>query len=98
MKRLFLNPVFLLTVVLQLAIHNSGQAQGPAKGGMKAGINGKFICISDIHFNPFFDPALVPKLVKTDYTGWSAILSQTKGYGSFTRTAPGAGRLAGRDH
>lgn len=46
-----------------------------------------FLSASDIHFNPFFDPSLMSKLINADYTGWEAIfessaIQQPNGYGS----------------
>ena len=41
------------------------------------------ISLSDIHFNPFFDPSLVKSLVGSNYTEWQAIFEHSKvvGYG-----------------
>ncbi len=48
-------------------------------------LNGTFFTLSDVHFNPFFDPALVDQLMQTDVTGWAAIFrsSQVQGYGAY---------------
>lgn len=37
----------------------------------------KFLSISDIHFNPFADPALVTKLEAADVSQWDAILASS---------------------
>src|SRR5687767_3539142 len=37
----------------------------------------KFLSISDIHFNPFADPALVTKLEAADVSEWDAILASS---------------------
>lgn len=37
----------------------------------------QFLSISDIHFDPFADPALVPKLEAADVAEWGAILATT---------------------
>ncbi len=39
--------------------------------------DGKFLLISDIHFNPMADPALVDDLVKAGPEQWEAILNRT---------------------
>jgi len=36
-----------------------------------------FLSISDIHFNPFADPALVPKLESADVSEWAAIFASS---------------------
>jgi hypothetical protein len=38
---------------------------------------GKFLSASDIHFDPFADPALVPKLETADVAQWDAILASS---------------------
>lgn len=48
---------------------------------------GNILSASDIHFNPFFDPSLMDKLVKADYKQWPAIfnsstIKQPNGYNS----------------
>jgi sphingomyelin phosphodiesterase acid-like 3 len=37
----------------------------------------KFLWVSDLHFNPMADPALVPELVKAEPAQWEAILDRT---------------------
>src|SRR6266498_551954 len=37
----------------------------------------KFLSVSDIHFNPFADPALVAKLEAADVSQWDAILASS---------------------
>src|SRR4051794_6074910 len=37
----------------------------------------KFLSVSDIHFDPFADPALVTKLEAADVAQWDAILSSS---------------------
>jgi hypothetical protein len=46
--------------------------------------SGNVVSISDIHFNPFYDPSLMPALDKADYSKWEQIFSHSKiaGYGS----------------
>lgn len=46
--------------------------------------NGRFLIMSDVHFNPFANPAIVPQLAATDYTQWPALLdSPAMGYGAY---------------
>jgi len=44
-----------------------------------------FASISDLHFNPFYDPTLVDNLIQSDYTEWKAIFSTSKikSYGTY---------------
>ncbi len=42
-----------------------------------AATDAKFLFVSDIHFNPMADPALVSELVKSDPAQWEAILERT---------------------
>jgi sphingomyelin phosphodiesterase acid-like 3 len=44
-----------------------------------------FVALSDIHFDPFFDPSLVADLVKTDPGQWQAIFerSAVRGVGAY---------------
>src|SRR5687768_1675459 len=37
----------------------------------------KFLSVSDIHFNPFADPAIVAKLEAADVSQWDAILASS---------------------
>ncbi|HEX6375015.1 MAG TPA: hypothetical protein VFZ91_04780 [Allosphingosinicella sp.] len=47
---------------------------------------GQFLALSDIHFDPFADPAIVPKLIAADADRWPAIFASSR------RTMPvGAG-------
>jgi sphingomyelin phosphodiesterase acid-like 3 len=69
---------------------------------------GQFLALSDVHFDPFADPAIVPRLIAADADRWPAILaasSQTQpaGAGSdtnyplFTSTLTAAAAAAGKD-
>jgi len=40
--------------------------------------NGKIICTSDVHFNPFFDHSLVVTLIKTPYKLWPSVFAKSK--------------------
>ena len=44
----------------------------------------RFVSMSDIHFDPFYDPSLVTRLAGADVSGWAAI------FASSTITAPSA--------
>jgi len=35
------------------------------------------ISVSDVHFNPYFDPSLMTKLIKADYKQWKAIFDSS---------------------
>jgi hypothetical protein len=54
----------LAVVVSLLAIASSASA-------------GQFLSVSDIHFNPFADPAIVTKLEAADVSQWNAILASS---------------------
>jgi sphingomyelin phosphodiesterase acid-like 3 len=45
---------------------------------------GIVVSISDIHFNPFYDPALINSLIESNYTKWQGIFSHSsiQGYGT----------------
>jgi sphingomyelin phosphodiesterase acid-like 3 len=45
---------------------------------------GWVVSISDIHFNPFYDPKLVASLIQSDYRKWQGIFTRSgvAGYGS----------------
>ena len=47
--------------------------------------SGNFVSLSDIHFDPFYDPTLVDQLIQSDYTEWQKIFSssKTKNYGTY---------------
>jgi sphingomyelin phosphodiesterase acid-like 3 len=39
---------------------------------------GTFVTLSDLHFNPFYDPALVPRLVQAEARDWPAIFAGSR--------------------
>jgi 3',5'-cyclic AMP phosphodiesterase CpdA len=49
------------------------------------GGRGTFVALSDLHFNPFYDPALVPALVRADAARWADVFagSTVKGLGAY---------------
>ncbi len=44
-----------------------------AQGAHAPAAKGKFLIMSDIHFNPFCYPTILNQLSGTDYTGWQAL-------------------------
>jgi sphingomyelin phosphodiesterase acid-like 3 len=54
--------------------------KGPVKPNPEASIqkpSGKILLVSDIHFNPFYDPSLVKKLVAANHTEWENIFENS---------------------
>ncbi len=49
-----------------------------------------FLGLSDMHFNPFYDPTLIQDLIKTDAAQWDTVFekSSVKGYGSYFWSGP----------
>lgn len=39
--------------------------------------NSKFLGLSDIHFNPFYDPSLIQDLIKTDANAWDTVFANS---------------------
>lgn len=79
MKRVnFLSLAVILTALLFVACDPDKETE------KKTGPN-NFLSISDIHFNPLYDPTLAKKLIATDASGWDAIFktSQIKPYGYY---------------
>jgi predicted MPP superfamily phosphohydrolase len=78
---------FLLFPLLFLAGCGSGTPQ-PVNNNNNNNVSGNtgngFLLISDIHFNPYYDPALVPELMKTDASQWEPIFAKSavKGFGA----------------
>ncbi len=48
-----------------------------ARAQINATSKGTIISVSDIHFDPFYDPSLMPALIKTNYSGWLAIFNSS---------------------
>jgi sphingomyelin phosphodiesterase acid-like 3 len=46
--------------------------------GKPATATGTFLSLSDLHFDPFYDPILVPKLVKADVREWRRLFEGSK--------------------
>jgi sphingomyelin phosphodiesterase acid-like 3 len=75
----------LLAVFLTTAL--VGQAAKPKTTDTTASqqaATGIVVSISDIHFDPFYDPSLLKKLINSDYTKWQGIFATSKveGYGA----------------
>jgi hypothetical protein len=51
-----------------------------------AGI-GTVVSLSDIHFNPYYDPTLITSLIRADYTKWKEIFSSSSVQGDGDHTA-----------
>lgn len=64
MKKIVL---FGLLVILVLSCTTGNQSQ---KGGT-------FVALSDLRFNPFYDPAIVKQQIESEASGWSAIFASS---------------------
>ena len=60
-----LQRLFVATLVVSLAVSARAQSE-------------RFISISDLHFNPYYDPSLMARLESTDVSGWPAIFASSK--------------------
>lgn len=82
---MFRTRAFALTIFTALALPQAPLAQEPAPPLQPGPDEGLFLIVTDIHFDPFANPALVPKLDKSPVAGWSAILGSSPpdiaGYG-----------------
>jgi hypothetical protein len=56
--------VFLATLFVSLAISARSESE--------------FISLSDLHFNPYYDPSLMARLEATDVSGWDAVFASSK--------------------
>ena len=75
------------------------QAQGEAVPGSSSGQTVQALLVSDIHFEPFWDPAKVARLARTPVSQWDAILAEADSAdreARFNRHAIGESRLGGR--
>lgn len=72
MKPLF-QSIFGSFIIVLLLIAPARSISQSSAAGSKI-----FLSISDLHFNPFYDPALVDSLVVSDYRSWEAIFRSTK--------------------
>lgn len=52
---------------------------------------GSFVTLSDIHFDPFYDPSIVPELIKADVSRWPVIFdtSMHKALGDYSADSSG---------
>lgn len=57
----------------------------PHKRAAVAKASGHFLLMSDIHFDPFSNPEIVPQLVSTDISGWRSLFesSGNNSYGAY---------------
>src|SRR3989442_127490 len=72
----------ILGIVFAITI-SSAQAR-LIVGRTQAASTGRIVSISDIHFDPFYDPSLLSALIGSDHGKWQAIFSRSsvQGYGS----------------
>lgn len=85
---LVLTCAFLLGTLLFLIGCGSGTSQ-PINNNNNNNNNtngspaNSFLQVSDIHFNPYYDPGLVPQLIKADASQWEPVFikSTVKGFG-----------------
>jgi sphingomyelin phosphodiesterase acid-like 3 len=70
-----------LLLLFSSAAFASNDGQGKATPLVSPG---QVVSISDLHFNPFYDPTLVNALMQADYTKWQAIFARSSvlGYGT----------------
>src|SRR5271166_5334812 len=66
-------PVYLVVLLVALAT-----AGGVAQENRHPASRNKFLLVSDIHFNPMADPALVAELAAADPAQWETILQRSK--------------------
>jgi sphingomyelin phosphodiesterase acid-like 3 len=64
--------IAIMALLVVIPVHVFPQ-QKPLPGPEKA-----LLSVSDIHFNPFYDPSLMDSLVTTDYRSWEAIFQSSK--------------------
>src|SRR6185295_8111087 len=63
-----------LALVTSLGCASSGR---PASPPQRPSATGTFLSLSDIHFDPFYDPSLVPKLAEADVAQWPEIFAHS---------------------
>lgn len=82
-RRQTATPIVLLAIVLATAVFAQATQRKTASPPAGTGI---VVSISDIHFDPFFDPLLLNELIASDPTKWQGIFARSKvqGYGSHT--------------
>ena len=69
--------VVVAAVVAAMGLSGSVcSAQGQAEVGEKTLDSVKVMMLSDIHFDPFHDPAKVAQLITTPASGWDAVLAE----------------------
>ncbi len=75
------NPERVESIAQPADIHSSGALPKPSPAAQGAG---NIAHISDIHFDPFYDPSLLAKLINTEAAEWEGVFntSKIKGYGS----------------
>ncbi|MCU1348552.1 MAG: acid sphingomyelinase-like phosphodiesterase protein [Acidobacteria bacterium] len=70
--------MLLVTITLFAAAAAAAQTQPPVAGHVAGHVPAQqFISISDLHFDPYYDPSLMAKLEATDVSGWSAVFASS---------------------
>ncbi len=85
MKNQILIIVLVLAVIAQGCNGNNSDKSDTPLDNAGATATGKFLIMSDVHFNPFCDPSIVDQLTKTDYKGWQKVFesSSDSSYGPY---------------
>jgi len=68
-------PLLSLCILLLSAAHASARFE-PSAGQLRP-YQGAILSLSDIHFNPFADPAIVPQLIQAGVENWAGVLDQS---------------------
>lgn len=68
--------IFLCSCIL-LQCAASATAQTKPSAGWLVPHRGTFLSLSDIHFNPFADPAVVPQLISSSPESWDEVFGQS---------------------
>ncbi len=71
-------------LALALCAFSACSQKSTSEEDVKTAVN-NFLSISDIHFNPFYDPSLTADLEKTDAAAWDTVFAKSKidGYGYY---------------
>ena len=75
----------IFAIVLVVTTTFSSANARPARSREHAASAGLVVSISDIHFDPYYDRALLSRLIESDYTKWPAMFagSRVQNYGTF---------------
>jgi len=78
LSSLFVRPVFTLCLVMLVSGWANAQANAQSSSNSAGAGTDSFLLFSDVHFNPFADPSLVPALASSDVSSWKGILASSK--------------------